>query len=61
MGCIPEPSFTLSEAQELCGAKVCCAPEGSEVIEMLRQYDTTRKSEIQALPPGAHVFHVKAA
>ena len=31
-GCIPKPSFTLSEAQELCGAKVCCAPGGSQGI-----------------------------
>ena len=33
-GCIIRlwPSFTLSEAQELCGAKVCCAPGGSQGI-----------------------------
>ena len=33
-GCIPKhrPSFTLWEVQELCGAKVCCAPGGSEGI-----------------------------
>ena len=31
-GCIPKhrPSFTSWEMQELCGAKVCCAPGGSE-------------------------------